>query len=74
MVHLLKQLHSYGIIQYQPLSDTPQLFLLKNRMYSDDFKIDHKQILLRREYYEQRVKAIIRLFTGSRQMQGDYAC
>ena len=59
MLRSLKQLHSYGIIQYLPLSDKPQLFLLKNRMYADDFKIDHKQILIRRDYYEQRVKAII---------------
>jgi ATP-dependent DNA helicase RecQ len=58
-IDLLKQLHAYGVIQYHPLSDKPQLFLLKNRMYSDDFKIDDKQILLRRKYYEQRVKAMI---------------
>jgi ATP-dependent DNA helicase RecQ len=58
-VTCLKQLHHYGVIQYQPLSDKPQLFLLKNRMYSDDFKIDRKQILLRRHYYEERVNAMI---------------
>ncbi len=56
----LKQLHQHGVIRYEPVSDKPQLFLLKSRMYSDDFKIDHKQILLRRSHYEERVKAIIR--------------
>ena len=56
---LLKQLHHYGIIKYQLPSDKPQIFLLKNRMYSDDFKIDSRQILLRRKHYEERVNAMI---------------
>ncbi len=55
----LKQLHQYGIIQYQPPTDKPQIFLLKNRMYSDDFKIDSRQIKMRRRHYEERVQAII---------------
>ena len=55
----LKQLHQYGIIQYQPPTDEPQIFLLKNRMYSDDFKINSRQIKLRRQHYEERVQAII---------------
>ena len=54
----LKELHRYGIIEYRPPSDKPQLFLQKNRMYSDDFKIDTQQIRLRRSRYEERVNAL----------------
>lgn len=54
----LKELHRYGIIQYDPPADKPQLFLQKNRMYSDDFKIDDRQIKQRRLQYEQRVAAM----------------
>ena len=54
----LKKLHQYHIINYQPISEKPQLFLLKNRMYSDDFKIDNQKILQRKEYYKKRVNAI----------------
>ncbi|RYF87588.1 MAG: ATP-dependent DNA helicase RecQ, partial [Chitinophagaceae bacterium] len=40
----LKELHRYGIIQYRPPTDKPQLSLQKNRMYADDFKIDGNQV------------------------------
>ena len=54
----LKELHRFGIISYQPPTDKPQLFLQKNRMYSDDFKIDDRQVKERRRQYEQRVQAM----------------
>ncbi|MEO7265905.1 MAG: ATP-dependent DNA helicase RecQ [Ferruginibacter sp.] len=36
----LQQLHNYKIIEYRPASEKPQVFLLLNRMYNDDFKIN----------------------------------
>lgn len=54
----LNALHRYGIIDYRPPSDKPRIFLQKNRMYSDDFKIDGSQLLARRRRYEERVKAM----------------
>ncbi len=54
----LKELHRYGIIEYRPPSDKPQLFLQKSRMYADDFKIDSSQVRIRRQKYEQRVQAL----------------
>ena len=59
----LKQLHQHGIIQYNPPSEKPQLSLQKNRMYSDDFKIDSSGIKLRRQKYEDRVRAISHYIT-----------
>jgi len=55
----LALLHQYGIVHYQPQNDKPQLLLLKNRMYSDDFKINSKDILARKENYTNRVNAMV---------------
>lgn len=51
-------LHRHGIVRYDPQKDKPQLVLLKNRMYTDDYKIDVKAHLLRKETYYKRVEAI----------------
>jgi ATP-dependent DNA helicase RecQ len=55
----LKKLHQYHIINYVPVSEKPQLFLQQNRMYADDFKIDYKKIIDRKQHYRQRTEAII---------------
>ena len=60
----LMQLHRYGIVQYQPQNDKPQVLLLKNRMYQDDFKIDHKALALRKEKYLLR-SAAMKNYTGN---------
>lgn len=54
----LVTLHKYGIVRYEPQKDKPQIFLLKNRMYADDFKIDIKGHLNRKEAYRERIEAI----------------
>jgi len=40
LVYSLEELHRYGIIRYHQPSGKPQVYLQKNRMYSDDFKMD----------------------------------
>jgi ATP-dependent DNA helicase RecQ len=55
----LAKLNYYKIVQYRPQNDKPQIFLLKNRMYSDDFKIDLKAHEKRKEAYSNRVKAML---------------
>jgi ATP-dependent DNA helicase RecQ len=54
----LRRLHQFGIIQYTPPVDKPQVYLIQSRMYSDDFKIDAKQIALRKAEHEKRIMAI----------------
>jgi ATP-dependent DNA helicase RecQ len=54
----LKKLHQYGIIQYLPPTEKPQIYLIKSRMYTDDFKIDTPQLALRKEQQEKRIKAV----------------
>jgi ATP-dependent DNA helicase RecQ len=55
----LHLLHQYQVIRYSPQKDTPQIFLLLNRMYADSFKIDMIAYLKRKKNYEERVRAII---------------
>ncbi|MEO7443866.1 MAG: RecQ family zinc-binding domain-containing protein, partial [Ferruginibacter sp.] len=52
----LFQLHAYKIIEYKPATDKPQVQLLLNRMYHDDFKIDQDSISKRRERAKERLE------------------
>ena len=58
IVQSLKKLHQYGIVQYMPPTDKPQLYLIKSRMYSDDFKINAKELALRKAQHQKRLSAI----------------
>ncbi len=58
VVELLKKLHQYGIIQYSMPTDKPQVYLIQNRMYSDDFKIDAGALALRKKEHQKRTQAI----------------
>ncbi len=54
----LLQLHKNGIIIYKAATEKPQIFLLKNRMYNDDFFIDKKAMTIRKAEAAKRAKAI----------------
>jgi ATP-dependent DNA helicase RecQ len=51
----LKALQRYHIIRYDTSSEKRQVFLLKNRMYADDFVIDNRLVEERRKNYETRL-------------------
>lgn len=55
----LKKMHGYGILQYNEQKETPQLFLLQNRMYADNYQIDAAGYLKRREAFVKRIGAIV---------------
>ena len=55
----LKKLHDHGIISYTAQKEKPQLTLLLNRMYADNYSINAASYLKRKENFEQRVAAII---------------
>jgi len=55
----LEQLHKYEIVEYKPQSNKPQILLLKNRMYKDDFKFNAKELKERKEKHLKRINAII---------------
>ena len=54
----LVELHQKGIVDYKPASEKPQIFLLKNRMYNDDFYIDVAAMTTRKAEATKRMKAI----------------
>lgn len=58
VIRQLLQLHSFGIIAYQPQKDKPQLTLLQNRMYADSYIVNLENYLLRKSLFEERVKAM----------------
>ena len=55
----LQQLHQHGIIIYKAATEKPQIALLKNRMYNDDFFIDNKAMTLRKIEASKRAKAMV---------------
>jgi ATP-dependent DNA helicase RecQ len=55
----LHQLHQQGIIEYAMQKDSPQLTLLLNRMYSDNYKINSADYLKRKKQFEERVEAMV---------------
>ena len=52
-------LQQYGIVNYSPQKDIPQLTLILNRMYADSFVINLENYLQRKKNFEGRIKAII---------------
>ena len=61
----LKELHQKGIVDYKPASEKPQIFLLKNRMYNDDFYIDVHAMNIRKTEATKRTKAIENYVTNA---------
>jgi ATP-dependent DNA helicase RecQ len=54
----LRKLHQYGVIEYKPMSEKPQIYLLKNRMYADAFLIDVNNLQLRKAELQSRITAL----------------
>ena len=55
----LIQLHQSGIINYSPQKDTPQIFLLKNRVKAEDLLINISGYTQRKEKFVARIKSMI---------------
>lgn len=55
----LKELDSAGIIEYIPRKDLPQLFLLRNRIKTEELTINMTTYNLRKRRFQQRVKEMI---------------
>lgn len=60
----LIMLNQYGIVQYQPQNDKPQITLLKNRMYADSFSINIHDHLQRKLNYKKRIDAMVNYVTA----------
>jgi ATP-dependent DNA helicase RecQ len=55
----LFQLASFGIIEYLPQKETPQLYFLLNRAPAQHLHIDHTAYFERKERYRQRVRTML---------------
>ena len=55
----LKRMNDLGMIRYSPQKDKPQIMLLQNRMYNDNYSLNAEGYLIRKENFEVRIKAII---------------
>jgi ATP-dependent DNA helicase RecQ len=61
----LLELHRYGIAEYSPQKDKPQLTLLQNRTHTDDFRFNSPAYFKRKELFEKRAGAIAAFATGT---------
>lgn len=59
LVEKLYKLKQYGIVEYEPPSDQPYIYLLMNRMYNEAFRINSHDYLIRKKQYETRVAAMV---------------
>ncbi len=57
--HALKQLGTYGIIEYLPKKDSPQIQFLLNRAPAAYLEINQDAYLKRKKLYEERIQIII---------------
>ena len=52
----LQFLHNQGVLRYRPVSSSPEMTLLQNRMYKDDFYIDFRDYEERKQKHSERMK------------------
>lgn len=55
----LKVLHGYGIIEYLPQKETPQIYFLLNRAPAQHIQFNGEAYSQRKQLYEQRVAAML---------------
>ena len=56
----LKKLQQFGIIEYHPQKDKPQIQFLRNRVNTEDFIINQNNISKRKIAFEKRLQAMMR--------------
>ncbi len=59
IVQGLQKLHGFGIIEFSPQKDKPQIIFLHNRAVVADLKIDITNLNLRKKAYENRLNAMM---------------
>ena len=55
----LQSLHSYGIIEYLPQKETPQIYFILNRASTQYLAFNHESYLERKKLYSQRVEVMV---------------
>ncbi len=68
----LMQLKSYGIIDYLPQKEKPQIYFMLNRAPAQFLHIDHTGYLQRKERYEQRLATMLTYITTHKDCRSQY--
>lgn len=68
----LKALHHYGIIEYLPQKDTPQVFFMLNRAPAQHLAFDGTDYAARKKLYQQRITAMHQLLTLQYQCRSQF--
>lgn len=55
----LKKLEQFGIIEYHPQKDKPQIQFLRNRINTEDFSINQNNLSKRKIAFEKRLQAML---------------
>ncbi|WP_026260073.1 RecQ family ATP-dependent DNA helicase [Segetibacter koreensis] len=58
LTNQLKELQAFGIIDYKPQKETPQIFFLENRAPAQHLAFNHTDFLKRKQQYQLRVDAM----------------
>lgn len=72
VIKRLKALHYYRIIQYEPVKDTPQVFLNYDRVTIEELRFDERLYKMLKERYTDRLKKMVEYVTGDAQCRSLY--
>ncbi len=68
----LQTLNDHGIISYSAQKDKPQITLLQNRMYNDNYQVNTDNYLKRKQNFEARVQVMMSYIKKSTGCRSEY--
>lgn len=68
----LKELQAFGIIDYHPQNETPQIFFLQNRAPAQHLIFKHEAYLKRKQQYQFRIDAMEKFIILQRNCRSQY--
>ena len=68
----LLQLQAFGILDYQPQKETPQIYFSQNRAPAQHLSFDHEQYNKRKTQYQLRVEAMLKYVRLEKECRSEY--
>jgi ATP-dependent DNA helicase RecQ len=68
----LQKLQAFGILNYQPQKETPQIYFSLNRAPADHLTFDHEQYNKRKQQYKLRVQAMFKYVRLDNSCRSEY--
>lgn len=65
IIRKINELDKYGIVEYIPRKEKPQVYLFQNRVRAEDLKIDMVRYNKRKKLYDERIKAMCDFINSS---------